>query len=94
MNLLKTWAAAARARMIDDARLWWRFWSIRFAAIGVLIQGFLTWFPDQAKDVWTWLPEDMRALLPTWLTHSVPVVLFLAVMVSRVVAQKKVPTNG
>ena len=94
MNLLKTWAAAVRARLIDDARLWWRFWSMRFAAAGVLIQGFLTWFPDQARDVWNWIPADMRALLPGWLTTSLPIALFAAVMVSRVWAQKKPTSNG
>jgi hypothetical protein len=94
MNLLRTWWAPIRARLIDDARLWWRFWSMRFAALGFALEAFLGWFPDRARDVWTWLPADMRALLPSWLTTWLPILLFGAVMISRVVAQKKGPTNG
>jgi hypothetical protein len=94
MNLLRAWWAPIRARLIDDARLWWRFWSMRFAAIGAAIEVFLRWFPDQARDVWNWIPADMRALLPSWLTTSLPIILFGAVMISRVWAQKKGPSNG
>ena len=93
MNLLRTWWAPIRARLVDDARLWWRFWSIRFAAIGAAIEAFLAWFPDQARDVWNWIPADMRALLPSWLTSSLPIALFIAVMISRVVAQNKGKAN-
>lgn len=94
MNLLKKWAAAVRARLIDDAGRWWRFWSVRLAAIGAALEAFLQWFPDQAKDVWNWLPDGMRATLPGWLTSSFPIVLFVAVIATRLIAQKKGPTNG
>ncbi len=67
---------------------------MRFAAVGAAVEVFLQWFPDQARDVWNWIPADMRSLLPTWLTTSLPIALFVAVMVSRLVAQKKAKTDG
>lgn len=94
MNLLKKWAAAVRARLIDDAGRWWRFWSIRLAALGALITAFAQWFPDTLASVWNALPADMRELLPAPLLHSIPVILFVAVAVSRIVAQKKAKTDG
>lgn len=89
MNLLKKWAATVRARMIDDARLWWRFWSIRLAAAGAIVTALAQWFPDTLTAAWNAVPADMRELLPAPLLHSIPVILFIAVAVSRVVAQKK-----
>lgn len=89
MNLLKTWAGALRVRLINDARLWWRFWSMRLAGLGVIVTALAQWFPDTLSAAWNAIPADMRAYLPAPLLHSVPVILFGLVMVSRVVAQKK-----
>jgi hypothetical protein len=94
MTLLRKWWAPIRARLISDARLWWRFWSMRLAIAGALIAAFVQWFPDTLASVWNAMPDDLRALLPAWLTHSVPVILFVAIGVSRVVAQKKAADNG
>ena len=88
MILLRKWWAPIRARLIDDAGRWWRFWSMRLAILGALLESFARWFPDQVRDAWTWLPDDMRALLPGWLTRSVPLALFVAVIVARLVPQK------
>jgi hypothetical protein len=94
MTLLRNWVDALRARLIDDARNWHRYWSVRLAAFGAAVEAFLKWFPDQAKDVWNWLPDNMRAALPGWLLSSFPVLLFLAVIVTRLIAQKKANPDG
>ena len=94
MNLLRTWWAPIRARLIDDARLWWRFWSIRLAMLGALLTAFVQWFPDTLAAVWNAMPADMRALLPAPLLHSIPVVLFVAVGIARVVSQRKAKSDG
>lgn len=93
MTLPKTWADALRARLIDDARLWWRFWSMRLAALGAIVTASAQWFPDALSAAWNAIPPDMRALLPAPLLHSIPVVLFAAIMVARVVAQRKATSN-
>jgi hypothetical protein len=40
------------------------------------------------------MPADMREYLPAPVLHSIPVILFMAVMVARLIPQKKGPTNG
>lgn len=94
MTLLKKWGASVRARLIDDARLWWRFWSVRLAAVGAIVTTFAQWFPDTLAGVWNAMPADMRALLPAPLLHSIPIILFVAVGISRLVAQKKAKSDG
>ena len=89
MTLLCKWWAPVRARLIDDARLWWRFWSMRLAAFGAIVTALVQWFPDALSAAWNAIPYDMRAYLPAPLLHSIPVILFAAVAVSRVIAQKK-----
>ena len=51
MILLRKWWAPIRARLIDDAGRWWRFWSMRFAILGALLESFVRWFPDQVREV-------------------------------------------
>jgi hypothetical protein len=94
MTLLRNWWAPIRARLIDDAGRWWRLWTIRLAAIGTLVTAFIQWFPDTLSAVWSAIPADMREYLPAPVLHSIPVILFLAVMVARLIPQKKGPTNG
>jgi hypothetical protein len=93
MNLLNRWWAPVRARLIDDARLWWRFWSMRLAALGAIATALAQWFPDVLSAAWNAMPSDMRASLPAPLLHSIPVILFVAIMVARIVAQKKATPN-
>jgi len=94
MTLLRKWWAPIRARLIDDARLWWRFWSMRLAAVGAIVTAFAQWFPDMLSAGWNAIPPDMRTYLPAPLLHSIPVILFVAVMVARIVAQKKATLDG
>jgi hypothetical protein len=94
MTLLRRWWAPVRARLIDDARLWWRFWSMRLAALGAIVTASAQWFPDAFSTAWNAIPLDMRAYLPAPLLHAIPMILFVAVMVARVVAQGKATANG
>ena len=94
MTLLRKWWVPLRARLIDDARLWWRFWSMRLAAAGAIVTAFAQWFPDALSAAWNAMPYDLRAYLPAPLLHSIPVILFVAIMVARIVAQKKAMPHG
>jgi hypothetical protein len=93
MNLLRTWWAPVRAHLIDDARLWWRFWSIRLAALGAIVTALAQWFPDAVLVAWNGVPPEMRAYLPTPVLRSIPMILFVAILVARIVAQKATPND-
>ena len=77
MTLLAKWRAWLCARLIDDWHRAYTFSSIRLAAIGALIETFVQAFPGTASEVWNAMPQDLRALLPSWLTGSFPILLLL-----------------
>jgi len=54
----------ARARLIDDARYWWRMWSLRLAAIGSIIISYVLASPDILLRTMNDLPPDLRGYFP------------------------------
>lgn len=82
MTLLKTWAAAVRARLIDDVRSAWKLSSVWAAAVSAAI-----------AEVWNTIPDDMRSHLPGWITAAAPVAMALAIIVARI-TKKKDAGNG
>lgn len=75
--------AALRARLIDDARLWWRFWSQRLHAAAVAV---LAAYEPLLASI-NALPADVRALVP-WMP-TIAIVLAVAGMLARLVKQDK-----
>ena len=72
MTLLAKWRAWLCARLIDDWHRAYTFSSIRLAAIGALIEAFVQAFPGTASEIWNAMPQDLRVLLPAWVTGSFP----------------------
>lgn len=49
-----------RARLVDDVRHAWRFWSLRLRALGLLI---MAW-PDSLLYSYSLVPADLQGYLP------------------------------
>lgn len=69
----RVWARL-RARLIDDWRRAWRFWSVRLSVLSAVLMGG-----------WQALPPELRADLPY--ANQVAVGLFLLVALSRLAQQ-------
>lgn len=65
-----------RARMVDDWRHLHRFYSVRVAAMGAAL---LT--------AWPQLPDDIKALLPGWLTKAIAYLILVGVVVGAATHQ-------
>ena len=76
---------ALRARLTDDARLWWRFWSVRLHAAAL---GLLALYEPLLASI-NALPADVRALVP-WMP-MLAMVLGVAGLLARIVKQKEKP---
>ena len=74
-------------KLIDDARLWWRFWSVRLAAIGSALQALLNWWPEACLALWNAMPAEVNALLPDEALTLLPLLFFLAAIAARLVRQ-------
>ena len=67
-------------RLIADARLWWRMWSVRLATIPALIAGYLTAYPGELPKLVAYVPEDWRPLagvLVSFVVFGVPTLVRL-----------------
>lgn len=76
-------------RLIENARIWWRLWSIRLNAIGLAILGYVQFDPIGALAVWNMLPGEVRRVAPPNILTVIGMVLFGLSMLARLVHQPK-----
>lgn len=85
-----------KPELIEDWRNWWRFWSVRLAAVGTAITSLLVAFPDAALAAWAILPHELKSSIPPQYMPLIGVVVFALSIVARLVKQKtlnKGPTD-
>lgn len=75
--------------LIENWKLWWRFWSIRFGILGA----FVVSFPDVMIQTWTALPEHIRSIIPEEYIPHIGTGLLVLSLVSRIIKQEKLRTN-
>jgi hypothetical protein len=83
------WRGALRARLIDDWRRSWRFWSMRLSLIGALLSAGAAAFPGAMLEAWNALPPDLRALVPTRAAQIIAAILFVGTMTTRLLKQRE-----
>lgn len=76
-----------KERLVPEAKQAWRWWSIRFNAIGLAILGWVQFDPVSAMAVWNMMPAHVREVLPPHLLTAVAFFFFVLAMLSRVVKQ-------
>jgi hypothetical protein len=88
MTLLRKWWAPIRARLIDDWRRSWRFWSVRLSFVGLAWSFVGAAFPGFALDAWNALPDELRSLMPQHIARIIATIIFAAAMAARLFKQK------
>ena len=76
-----------KPELIEDWRNWWRFWSVRLAAVGTAITGLLVAFPDAALAAWAILPHELKSSIPPQYMPLIGVVVFALSIAARLVRQ-------
>lgn len=76
-----------KRHLVPEARQAWRWWSLRFNAIGLAILGWVQFDPVGALAVWNMMPANVRAALPPHLLTFVAFTFFALAMLARVVKQ-------
>lgn len=74
-------------KLIEGARHWWRFWSVRFNALGLAILGWVQFDPIGALAVWNMMPAPVRAVLPQNVVTIVGALMFALSLLARLVVQ-------
>ena len=57
MKRLLNWM---RTHFVNDARQWWRWWSMRFNAIGLAILAWVQFDPVSVLAVWNMMPRQVQ----------------------------------
>lgn len=82
-------------KFIQDARQWWRLWSIRLNAIGLSILAYVQIDPVGALAVWNMMPGEVRHVLPANIVTLIGLAFFALSMIARLVVQPKLgKANG
>ena len=78
-----------RLRLYEYWQLVWKKWSVRFTALGLLLQGYLLSAPDAVINMWAMLPPDLRDILPIEYSRYLSFTLFLLALASNYIQQDK-----
>lgn len=76
-------------KLIDEARQWWKLWSVRLNGIGLALLTWLALDPVALLAVWNMMPADVRGRLPGSAAALIGAVLFGLSMIARLVRQPK-----
>lgn len=76
-------------KLIDNARQWWRLWSVRLNAAGLAILAWVQFDPVGAMMAWNFMPREVRAILPPNFITIVGMILFALSMMARLLVQPK-----
>lgn len=72
---------------VEDVNKWYRFWSLRFAALGALVMTFLAAWPDLIFTLWSAMPEEAKFFLPQRLLPIISLFFFVMSALSRLIRQ-------
>lgn len=79
--------------LVEDAKVWWRLWSLRLGALGTAVTTVLIASPDAALFAWNLLPLDLRASIPPMYVPLIGVFIFAMSMIARLIKQRKLSTE-
>lgn len=78
--------------LVDNWKQAWRWWSLRFNALGLVILSWVSFDPVSVLAVWNLMPPHVRAFLPPNFLTFIGLALFGLSMLARMVKQK--PKDG
>ena len=79
-----------RARLVPEARQFWRLWTIRLNAIGLALLSWAWFDPVSVLAVWNMMPVPVRNAVPPSALLLIGGVLFMLSMIARLVRQPKI----
>ncbi len=71
-------------KLIEEARQFWRWWSVRLAALAGIVAGYFTAYPAQLQGLLAYVPERWRPVA----SIAVGLVVFALPTLARVIKQE------
>lgn len=79
-----------KLKLIDEARHWYKFWSVKLGALGTAITSILVLFPDAAIHAWSILPHEMKSKIPPEYMPMIGVLVFVLAIFAVFVKQRNI----
>lgn len=76
-------------KLINNARQWWRLWSVRLNALGLALMGWISFDPVGVLHVWNMMPRAVTQHVPPTVLTGLGAVLFALSIIARLVRQPK-----
>jgi hypothetical protein len=81
-------------KLVDDARDWSKWWSVRLSITGTFILTLLEVFPDVISTIVVALPEEVRQALEPNHLKIIGIICIAASPVARVLKQSRLDDAG
>jgi preprotein translocase subunit SecY len=76
-------------KLVDDARDWSKWWSVRLSIVGGALLTFLEAFPHAVATVISTLPSEVTGTIDEGILKAIGIICILASPVARVIKQNK-----
>jgi hypothetical protein len=76
-------------KLIDNWRKSHKMLSVQLAAIGAAVSAFALAFPDVLMHAWTFVPTELKEVLPERWRPVIGIVMFVGAILARIIAQPK-----
>jgi hypothetical protein len=81
-------------KLVDDARDWSKWWSVRLSILGGALLTFLEVFPSHVATVLNTLPAEISGQVPDTILKAIGILCVLASPIARVIKQSRLDDEG
>lgn len=78
-----------KLELIDNKHNFFKFTSVWLTSVGTFLIAIFTAWPDAVRDIWLFMPDDLKAALPVSTPKWIAVSIIVAGIFSRLVKQPK-----
>jgi hypothetical protein len=81
-------------KLVDDAKDWSKWWSVRLSILGGAILTFLEVYPNAVGTIIQNLPSDIRANIHEEIFQVIGIICVVASPIARVIKQSQLGDKG
>lgn len=83
-----------KLELIDNKKHFWKFSSVWLTSLGTVLIGIFTAWPDAVRDIWLFMPDDLKAALPVSTPKWIAISIVVAGVFSRLIKQPKLSKDN
>jgi hypothetical protein len=81
-------------KLVNNARDWSKWWSVRLSIVGGALLTFLEVFPSHVATVLNTLPAEISGQVPDTILKAIGILCVLASPIARVIKQSRLADEG